>query len=68
MLLAVDPLRKDDIERARATPPEVRARQALDAAATGIRLKRAALIAKHPGARPEEIDALLQSWLERRDG
>jgi hypothetical protein len=61
----VDPLRRDDIERARATPPEARARQALDAAATGIRLKRAGLVARHPKATPEEIDALLQLWLER---
>jgi hypothetical protein len=61
----MDRLRRDDIERARATPPEERARQALEAMRTGIRLKRAALIARYPDALAEEIDARLQRWLER---
>jgi hypothetical protein len=61
----VDPLRRDDIERARATPPEERAKQALEAMRTGIRLKRASLAARHPNESPEEIEARLQRWLER---
>ena len=61
----MDPLRRDDIERARATPPEERARQALDAAQTGIRLKRASLRARFPNESAEQIEARLQRWLER---
>jgi hypothetical protein len=34
----VDPLRRDDLERARETRPEVKLRQALEAMSTGIRL------------------------------
>jgi hypothetical protein len=64
---AVDPLRRDDIERARATPPEERARQTLEAMRTGIRLKRASLVARYPSKAPEEIDDLLQQWLDRDD-
>ena len=63
--MRVDPLRSDDIERARATSPEERARQALEMMRTGIRLKRAALAVRHPSCSPEELDALLQRWLER---
>lgn len=61
----MDRLRRDDVERARATPPEERARQALEAMRTGIRLKRAALAARYPDASAEEIDERLQRWLER---
>ena len=63
----MDSLRRDDIERAQATSPEERARQALEAMRTGLRLKRAALIARFPGAAGEEIDGLMQRWLERDD-
>jgi hypothetical protein len=62
---AVDALRRDDIERARRTPPAVRARQALVAMRTGIALRRRALQAAHCGASEEEIDALLRRWLAR---
>jgi hypothetical protein len=63
----MDPLRLDDIERARATPPSERARQTLAAMRTGIVLKRASLRVRFPSATPEEIDELLQRWLERDD-
>ena len=63
----MDPLRLDDLRRARATPPEERARQALEAMQTGIRLKRAGLRARFPDAAEEEIDERLARWL-RRDG
>jgi Rv0078B-related antitoxin len=61
----MDALRRDDIERARTTPPEEKARQAFDAMRTGIRLERAALRARDPQASPEEIEQRLQRWLER---
>jgi hypothetical protein len=63
----MDPLRREDIERARATTPEERARQTLEAMRTGIRLKRAALRTRSPSATSEEIEAQLQRWLERDD-
>ena len=63
----MDSLRQDDIERARATPLEERARQTLEAMRTGFRLKRAALRTRFPLAAPEEIERLFQRWLERDD-
>jgi len=63
----MDPLRRDDLERARATPAEERARQTLEVMRSGFRLKRAALRTRFPSASPEEIDALFQRWLERDD-
>jgi hypothetical protein len=51
----------------RTTPPAEKARQAFDLMRTGIRLKRAALRARHPDAPPEEIESLLQAWLDERD-
>jgi hypothetical protein len=64
-LRSMDALRRDDVERARATSPEEKARQAFDAMRTGIRLKRAALRERDPAASPEEIEQRLQRWLER---
>jgi hypothetical protein len=61
----MDPLRRDDIERARRTPPEVRAAQAFEAMRTGIRLRRAALRIRHPDASDAAIEALLRRWLAR---
>jgi hypothetical protein len=61
----MDRLRQDDVERARATPPAERARQALEAMRTGIRLKRAALRTRFPGAADHEIEERLRRWLER---
>ncbi len=61
----MDPLTRDDIERARTTPPEEKARQALEMMRTGIRLKRAGLRARHPHVSAEEIELRLQRWLER---
>lgn len=42
-------------------------RQALEAMATGIRLKRVALARRHPTATEDELDAMLRAWLERDD-
>jgi hypothetical protein len=63
----VDPLRSDDLARARAASPEERARDALSAMRTGIRLKEAALRLRNPSASDEEIEAMLCRWLERDD-
>ena len=64
----MDPLRQDDIDRARATPPAERAKQALACMRAGIALKLASLRARHPGESAAEIDARLLSWLAREDG
>jgi hypothetical protein len=64
----VDALRRDDIERARRTVPAERAKQALALMSTGIRLKRAALRARHPTESEIEIAARLRRWLAREDG
>jgi hypothetical protein len=63
----VDRLREDDLERARQTPPAVKLRQALEAMAAGIRLKRVALRQRHPEASDEDLEAMLRAWLERDD-
>jgi hypothetical protein len=59
----VDPLRRDDIERARRMPPAERMRAVLAAVDAGLRIRRAALRAKRPVATEAEIDAALQEWL-----
>ncbi|MFO0589211.1 MAG: hypothetical protein U0441_16865 [Polyangiaceae bacterium] len=59
----MDPLRKDDIERARRMPPDEHARAALAAVNAGIRIRLAALRAKHPGATERELEAALRAWL-----
>lgn len=61
----MDPLRSDDIERTRRTPAEERARQALELMRTGIRLRRAALRARFPEERDDQIEARLRRWLAR---
>jgi hypothetical protein len=65
VLSSMDRLRQDDIDRARRTPPAAKLRQALEAMASGIRLKRVALRSNHPNATEEEIEAMLRAWLER---
>jgi hypothetical protein len=59
----VDILRRDDIERARKTPPEVKALQALEMMRLGIRLKRDALKRQFPSEEAEAIEARLRRWL-----
>lgn len=63
----MDPLRADDIARARATPPEVKLAQGLDMMATGIRLKRAALRHRFPDESEDRIDERMRRWLARDD-
>jgi hypothetical protein len=62
-----DPLRQDDIERARRTPVEERARQALELMDLGIRMQQTALRARFPEADPGEIERRLRLWLARDD-
>ncbi len=61
----LDPLRRDDIERARATSPEEKGRQTLELVRLGISLKRASLRTKFPDLSSDEIDARLAAWLAR---
>jgi hypothetical protein len=61
----MDPLRRDDLERARRTTPAERARQAFELMRTGIRLRRAALRARFPEESEEQIEARLRRWLAR---
>jgi hypothetical protein len=59
----VDALRKDDLARARTTPPGEKLRQALELMQLGIDLKRRRLRAADPGASELEIDAHLLAWM-----
>ena len=63
----MDPLRQDDLDRARRTPIEERARQTLEAMATGIRLQRITLRRRFPEASDEEIERRMRAWLARED-
>jgi hypothetical protein len=60
----VDPLRRDDIERARAASPAEKLKQALAIVNEGVGLKRAALRARFPELAEEAIDAKLLEWLQ----
>lgn len=60
----VDPIRQDDVEWAKQTPPAEKLSAALKMMRFGIRLKRSALVASHPGAEEAEVDAMLQAWLD----
>ena len=59
----MDPLRRDDIEAMRTTPPAEKARQAFELFQSGLRLKRAGLRARHPDATDAEIDEMVRAWL-----
>ncbi len=59
----MDPLRQDDIERARSTSEEERGRQALAMADLGIAMKRARLRAEDLSASEDEINERLSAWL-----
>jgi hypothetical protein len=64
----VDVLERDDLEVARRTSPEDRARNLLALIRTGFRLKRAALRTRYPSESEAEIDARFGRWLARDDG
>jgi hypothetical protein len=59
----VDPLRRDDLERAGATSVAQRLAQALQATQDGIKLKRAALRARFPDASEGDVDRMIAEWL-----
>lgn len=63
----MDSLHRDDIDRARRTTYAMRAAQAFEAMRLGIRLRRAALRARHPEASETEVEDRLRSWLARDD-
>ena len=63
----MDPLRRDDIEAMRTTPPEEKARQAFALFRSGLRLKRAGLRVRHPEATSAEIDEMVRAWLASDD-
>lgn len=63
----MDPLRREDIERGRARTLQESAKLAFEAFRTGVWLERAALRARHPEATEQELDDMIQRWLERVD-
>jgi hypothetical protein len=62
---ALDPLRQDDLQRARRAPAEERARQAIDLANFGIQQQHAAIRTRFPSATEDEIDRRFRLWLAR---
>ena len=63
----MDRLRQDDLDRARRTPVEERARQTLELMGMGIQLHRIALRHRFPEAPEDEIERRLRAWLARED-
>ena len=63
----MDALERDDLEVARRTSPEERARDLLAVIRTGFRLKQAALRTRYPSESEDEIDARFRRWLARDD-
>jgi hypothetical protein len=63
----VGALEQNDVDRSRATPPEVKLALALEMMAAGFRLRRAKLEREHPDASPDEIERMLTDWLRRDD-
>ncbi len=63
----MDPLRHDDIERARKTTPAEKARRTFELMRFGIRLKRTALRTRYPDETDEQIEARVREWLQQDD-
>lgn len=63
----LEALHTQDVEEARRTPPEIKARQALALMDDGLRLKRIALRQRHPELADEAIEERLLRWLRRED-
>jgi len=61
----MEALRRDDIERARRTPPEEKARQAFALMRFGIRLQRSKLRQQFPDEPEEQIRQRLLRWMAR---
>jgi Rv0078B-related antitoxin len=64
----VDPLRADDIERARAATAAERLLQALELMEAGFTLQRQNLGRRFPNASPAELDERMRRWLLHDDG
>lgn len=60
----MDPLRKDDIERVRLMPANEHMNAVIATVNAGVRIRLAALRAKHPQASEHEIEAALRDWLK----
>jgi hypothetical protein len=65
--IGMETLRRDDIERARRTPPEEKARQALALMRFGINLQRSKLQQAFPHESQEQIAQRLRRWMARDD-
>ena len=59
----MDALRRDELDRARRTPPEERLAQALAMMRMGFRLKRVALRQRFPEDSEAQIEERLRRWL-----
>jgi hypothetical protein len=62
----MDPLCRDDIERARKATPAEKARIALEMMRFGTELKRDGLRARHPHESAEQIEERIRQWLLKR--
>jgi 1,2-phenylacetyl-CoA epoxidase catalytic subunit len=61
----METLRQDDIERARLTPPEEKAKQAFALMRFGIKVQRARLRQEFPDETEEQIRQRLLRWMAR---
>lgn len=61
----MDPLRAEEIERYRRQPPAERLLETLQVMADGIALKRGNLRRQFPELSEAEVDAKLDTWLQR---
>jgi hypothetical protein len=61
----LDPLRRDDVVRARTASPSEKAAQTLELVRAGIELKRAGLRARYPELSPAELELRISAWLAR---
>jgi hypothetical protein len=61
----MEALRRDDLERARRTPPEEKAKQAFALMRFGIKLQRSKLRQELPGEPDEQIRRRLLRWMAR---
>jgi hypothetical protein len=64
----MDALERDDVEVARRSSPEERARQVFALIRTGFRVKRSALRARHPAESEVAIEARFRRWLDGNAG
>ncbi len=65
--MLVDPLREDDLRRARATPPAEKLLEALEMMEMGLAMKRATLRRMHVSLSESAIDGLLEAWILQRE-